>query len=566
MQHLLLRFSLVISLLLPLGLLGQVSEAEQIVEQSSVKKMISSLDSALLQFHYKLYYPSRKDTQQLNRYGFAPYEVPRPHASVIDKRLKDICSVIPMDYNPIVQAFIDLYTVRTRITTSRLLGLQHVYFPLFEEVLQRERMPTELKYLAVIESALNPRARSYVGALGLWQFMYSTGSLYGLKADSYVDDRLDPYRSTVAAARHLRDLYNMYGDWHLALAAYNCGPGWVTRAIKLSGKRTFWEIYRYLPVETRGYVPAFIAAAYALNYGSEHNMYPIYVDFNYMLADTVSIRNKIIKLDVVAGATGTSLNLLKDLNPQLKLGVVPYSGRPFTLRAPHNVVDWLYANKYAFLDTTTGSQLYYANPKDYKSCIWNEVEGVSNCTLVYHTVKPYETLETLSGKYRVRYDQILEWNQMWGSPIQVGHTLKIYKPNSTEAPKTESGSTVGENTDEANANGERREFTATTNAAARPNTNPFAHLTPSYNAPASTAGSVTPPPAPTPAPVYRAPAPVYRPAPVPPANANSAYVKVRSGDSLWAIANRNNVTVSQIQRLNGLSNNNIQPGQTLRIR
>jgi membrane-bound lytic murein transglycosylase D len=532
--------------------------------------MIAQLDSSTWMYHLKLYKPSRRDTQQLNRFNYEANFVPRPHAAVVEQRLKEICSVVPLDYNPIVQEFIDLYTVRIRGATSRLLGLQYVWFPLFEEVFQRENMPTELKYLAVIESALNPRARSHAGALGLWQFMYGTGVLYGLKADSYMDDRLDPYKSTVAAARHLKDLYKMYNDWHLALAAYNCGPGWVTRAIKLSGKRNFWEIYRYLPIETRGYVPAFIAAAYALNYGSEHNMYPIYVDFNYMNADTAGITGRQLKLDAIAGATGVSLETLKDLNPQLKLGVIPYSTKPFLFRAPHKVIDWLYSRGYARVDTGNLQMVGY-DPKEYKNCSWREAEAPGNCTLVYHTLKPSETVYTLAGLYGVRYDNILEWNQMWGSGLQVGQTVKIFKPlNGSESGSNGQASPTGpapitQPIDNASANGERPSYTPPPPAAKQEAPNPFGHLAPGPpgGGPSQSQAQATYRP---PVQTYSAPKPAPKPAAAPANVKGAQYYKVTNGDSLWSISNKFNTSVAQIMQLNGLATSRIYPGQTIRVK
>ena len=215
-------------------------------------------------------------------------------------RLTLLPSPIALDYNDIVRRYIDMYLVHKRPQVGKMVGLSQLYMPIFEEVLDKYDLPLELKYLPVIESALNPHAVSRVGATGLWQFMYPTGRLYNLTINSYVDERRDPYLATDAAARFLKDLYELYGSWTMALAAYNCGPGNVNKAIRRSGgKTTYWEIRDYLPRETRGYVPAFIAATYAMNYYEEHMVQPMVPEWDIKMVDTVMIHAE-LPLDVVA--------------------------------------------------------------------------------------------------------------------------------------------------------------------------------------------------------------------------------------------------------------------------
>ena len=219
--------------------------------------------------------------------------IPDATYSQMEHRLREINSTIPLNFNTRVKSFIDYFTIRDRAYTKMVIRRSTYYFPIFEEILAKYNMPDELKYLAIVESGLNSTARSWAAAVGLWQFVYYTGRSYGLHADWYVDERMDPVKSTEAAARYIKSLYSMFGDWELALAAYNCGPGNVRKAIRRSGyKRKFWDIYRYLPRETRGYVPQFVAIAYAFNYTAEHNLELDDSEFMYPLqSDTIMVKN-----------------------------------------------------------------------------------------------------------------------------------------------------------------------------------------------------------------------------------------------------------------------------------
>jgi membrane-bound lytic murein transglycosylase D len=230
-----------------------------------------------------------------------------------------------------------MYTQNKKELVGVMIGLSDYYFPLFEEILDLYQLPQEFRFLPIIESALNPRAVSRVGATGLWQFMYGTGRMYKLTINSYVDERRDPIASSHAAARFIKDLYSIYKDWTLVIAAYNCGPGNVNKAIRRAGgKKNYWDIYYYLPRETRGYVPAFIAANYAYYYHKEHNIKPQPINIP-LTSDTIMV-NQLLHLQQVAEVIGVPINLLRDLNPQYKQDVIPAKDRAFTLKLPADAV------------------------------------------------------------------------------------------------------------------------------------------------------------------------------------------------------------------------------------
>ncbi|MFW5566589.1 MAG: transglycosylase SLT domain-containing protein, partial [Prevotella sp.] len=242
-------------------------------------------------------------------------------------------TTIERPYNDALQKMIDRYSGHLRHSVSFMLGAQNFYMPIFEEALESYRLPLELKYLPVIESALNPRAVSRVGATGLWQFMISTAKHYGLKVNSLVDERRDPLKSSYAAAQYLSDLYKIFGDWNLVIAAYNCGPDKLNRAIHRSGgSRDYWQIYPYLPAETRGYVPAFIAANYIMNYYCDHNICPMLSTLP-VKTDTVML-SRDVHFEQVAGVLGISVDQLRDLNPQYRRNVVNGNNSPMPIRLP----------------------------------------------------------------------------------------------------------------------------------------------------------------------------------------------------------------------------------------
>ena len=288
--------------------------------------MTYELDSLLYLYNSKTYLrpDSSCDFPDIN---------PQYTKEEIMARLKMLPTVIEMPYNDAVQKMIDRYSGHLRHSVSFMLGAQNFYMPIFEEALGSYRLPLELKYLPVIESALNPRAVSRVGATGLWQFMISTAKHYGLKVNSLVDERRDPLKSSYAAAQYLSDLYKIFGDWNLVIAAYNCGPDKLNRAIHRSGgSRDYWQIYPYLPAETRGYVPAFIAANYIMNYYCDHNICPMLSTLP-VKTDTVML-SRDVHFKQVAGVLGISVDQLRDLNPQYRRNVVNGNNSPMPIRLP----------------------------------------------------------------------------------------------------------------------------------------------------------------------------------------------------------------------------------------
>ena len=292
--------------------------------------MTSEYDSLLSVYNSRTYLKINTDCNM-------PDVNPVYSKEVYKERLARIPSVIELPYNDVVQKFIDRYSGRLRRSVSIMLGAQNFYMPTFEEALESYGLPLELKYLPVIESALNPNAVSRVGATGLWQFMLTTGKQYGLEVNSLVDERRDPVRASYAAAHYLRDLYKIFGDWNLVIAAYNCGPDNINKAIHRSnGATDYWQIYPYLPKETRGYVPAFIAANYIMNYYCDHNICPMQTDLPGK-TDTVVV-SRDVHFEQVAKVLGMEIGQIQQLNPQYRRNIVNGSTRPMALRLPATLV------------------------------------------------------------------------------------------------------------------------------------------------------------------------------------------------------------------------------------
>lgn len=336
------------------------------------------------------------------------------------ERLNRINSFIPLSYNNIVKNHIIYYTEKMPSKASHILGLSSYYLPIFEEIFDYYGLPKELKAMAIIESALNPVAVSRARAKGMWQFMYRTALQYNLKINSYVDERLDPIASTHAAAKYLRDSYTIFGDWFLAISSYNCGVGNVNKAIRRAGSRDFWKIYPYLPRETRGYVPSFIAAMYMLEYYKEHNLRP--AQFNLPAhVDTFKV-NKNLHFEQISAVVGIPVDELKNYNPQYIQNIIPGNSGEHILQLPFNyTVPFVEKEKevYAYKDSV------YFNPITKESIRKNA--ATSNGGDRVHIVKRGETLGHIAMKYHVSVKNLMRWNGLTSkSVLRIGQRIRIY--------------------------------------------------------------------------------------------------------------------------------------------
>lgn len=327
---------------------------------------------------------------------------------------------VPLNFNQRVMAFVDYFSVRNRAYTRDIIRRKELFFPTFSEKLKEHNLPDELKYLSIVESGLRPNAISSANAVGLWQFISSTGKMYGLSNGWYVDERMDPYEATDAACRHLKDLYRMFGSWELALAAYNCGPGNVRKAIRRSGyKKEFWEIYRYLPRETRSYVPQFVAITYLFNHLEEHNFLETPEEFAPEW-DTIMI-SQYFHLETFGNQLNTCVDDLLKLNPQIKRGALPEGTRNFALRIPADLKSEVVEKRSHLYDTASKvgkAHLQYLARSTPGSTYGRE-------RLVYR-VQSGDVLGTIARKYQVRVSDLRTWNRIDGNLIRIGQKLNIW--------------------------------------------------------------------------------------------------------------------------------------------
>ena len=345
--------------------------------------------------------------------------------SVYKARLQDLRCVIELPYNERVRAFILRYVKRSPKQVARMMRMSEYYFPIFEEALTKYELPYELKYLPIIESALNPVARSYVGAAGLWQFMPATGKLFGLEINSLVDERMDPLKATDAACRFLKSMYAIYHDWNLVIAAYNCGSGNVNKAIRRAGgKRDFWSIYPYLPRETRNYVPIFIAANYAMNYGYEHGICKIPIE-KAMITDTIRT-NRRMHLQQVSENLNIPMDELRRLNPQYSRDILP-GGSTYTLCLPAEKVG-------PYIDMENAILAYKADSLIHSRRAEIDMAKVTSITgayrvngVTYYTIKKGDTLGGIAKKFHCSVKQLKAWNNLSNDIIREGKKLKICK-------------------------------------------------------------------------------------------------------------------------------------------
>lgn len=399
---------------------AQQSDTTTIQSDESAARITRDLDSLVNNWYVRMAY-SNLPGSSYNDTASAPIT-----DSVYIDRLSKINSVIRLPYNNIIRNHIQVYTVRQREKFCAVLGLADYYFPMIENIFDSYGLPAEFKYLAIIESALNPNAvNRHSGATGMWQFMYSTGRQYGLTINSVIDERKDPVKSTHAAARFIRDLYNIYNDWVLVIAAYDCGPGNVNKAIRRSqNKKDYWDIYYRLPRETRGYIPQYVAAAYAVNYNAEHNLKPLPVNIP-VSTDTIIV-NKDIHLSQISEVMGIPLEELRALNPQYKIGLVPGSSRPMALILPMNhlsdFIDLHDTIRSYKRDVYLNKSTQIADPT-HSSYVTADVKGK---TKLFYTVKDGDNLGFISGWFRVTVSDLRYWNNIYRNTIRVGQKLVVY--------------------------------------------------------------------------------------------------------------------------------------------
>ena len=345
------------------------------------------------------------------------------------RRLAAIPSVIEMPYNQIVRKHIERYVYRSRTLVEEMLGMSLYYMPIFEQALEKEGLPLELKYLPIVESALDPNAVSRVGAAGLWQFMIGTGKGLGLEVNSLVDERRDPYRSSAMAAKYLKNLYQIYNDWSLAIAAYNCGPGNVNKALhRNGGTGDFWDIYEYLPRETRGYVPAFIAANYAMTYYKQHNISPSLAS-KPLITDTVSV-NRRIHFAQISEVLNIPIEEIRTFNPQYRADVIPGDNHPYMLVLPSQQI-------YSFIMSEDSIDNYrddlYAHrdvvePGGHTATVDEYISGESHLNearTTYHKVARGETLQSIASKYGMTPGELMSLNNMSSERVRRGENLKV---------------------------------------------------------------------------------------------------------------------------------------------
>ena len=457
----------------------------------------------------------RLDSSEVKTSTWYPKNLPD---SVYIQRLMDAEQELNLSYNKVVNNYIKMYSERRRNQVEIMLGLSEYYFPIFEETLDKYNMPLELKYLPIIESALNPVARSRVGASGLWQFMYATGKSLDLEITTFVDERRDPVKSSDAAARYLKKLYDTYDDWHLAIAAYNCGPGNVNRAIRRSGgKRNYWDIYYRLPRETRGYVPAFIAALYAMEYHKEHNLEPRFPEIP-LETDTVII-NKYLHFEQIASTLNIEIEQIRALNPMYRRDIIPAkASKSYPLVLPQEkTLDFIDKDTTVF---AFEREKYFPNntlkdPTDNSSSNFIPVDVKGKAKVIY-TVKSGDNVGFISSWFKVRSSDLKYWNNINRDLIRAGQKLAIYVAEKDKA------------------------------KYAKVNTMSFSQKQ-------AMIGKSTTPKEKT----------VSKPL-----DSNYVYYKVRKGDTLWEISQKYaGISSNEIMQLNKLKNeNSLYIGQQLKIK
>lgn len=563
----------------------------RLIEDDQVVVMLDSL--ANLKIFEDTKFPNAHQYQNWSTYS--DNDIPTFPDSVYMERIALMNDQSPFEYvyNGEVKKFIELYGVKKRKLTARILGLAQIYFPLFEEQLDKFNMPLELKYLAVIESALNPTANSPAGAKGLWQFMYGTGKVYGLKVSTYVDDRFDPYKSTIAACEHLTDLYDIYGSWSLALAAYNSGAGNVNKAIRRSGGiKNFWAIKKYLPKETASYVPAFIAASYVLTYANEHKINPVDPGILYYEVDTVTVRNP-LSFDQISEMLNIPMDEVMFLNPSFKRKVIPATAEnPYRLRLRKKYIG-------NFINNETALYAYKTKEGLASDAMTQLVYDTYRESELY-TVKSGETVSSVAKKFHMTTAELKSLNGLKKSTIKPNKKILVYTnsskgknpvPNVTStyipqpllkdtSAKTTSLNPISEPVAPKSAppasqsdaipktvhlvkSGENlgtiaTKYHCTTAELMKWNNLKEQKILVGQKIKVVPNGAAS-------ATIVK-PEPNSKPKTTPSGSQRFSYYSIQSGDNLWDIAAKFDVTVSQLKSLNNLKNNSrLSPGQKIKI-
>ena len=480
------------------------------------------------------------------------------------KRLRALPVTIEMPFNSVVKTYIEMYTQRRRTLVEEMLGMSLYYMPIFEQALEKEGLPLELKYLPVIESALNPDAVSRVGATGLWQFMISTAKGLGLEVNSLVDERRDPYRASEKAAVYLKNLYNIYHDWSLVIAAYNCGPGNVNKALRRAGGsgKDFWAIYPYLPKETRGYVPAFIAANYVMTYFKNHNISPSLAK-KPLLTDTIAV-NQRINFNQISKVLNMPIDELRVLNPQFRRDVIPGDTHSYSLCLPTHQVYSFIMSKDSILNYRT--DLYGRRDVVEPATISDskDIQGVEGVDFTYetqtvtnwHKVRRGETLAKIAGKYGVTSSSIKRANGLRRSSVKRGQSLKIVTTQRVKVPIEKSDEPTNDELLAANNAGTELDAEQTDTEEIE------------VAEPAPTTVKPAEQPKAKPEPKQKE-QPKAKEQPKKRNHSDDAGIitkhTVRSGESLYKIATDNGITVDELKAANNLTNDAVKAGQTLVI-
>ena len=477
-------------------------------------------------------------------------------------KLAKLPTVMEMPYNQVIRSYIDLYSERRKGQVSNMLGLSKFYFPIFEEELAKNSMPLELKYLPIIESALNPTALSRAGASGLWQFMYSTGKIYDLNVDSFVDERRDPIKSTKAAIKYLKDLYGIYQDWYLVIAAYNCGPGNVNKAIRRSnGQKDYWAVYDELPRETRGYVPAFIAATYIMNYYQDHGICPGQSQ-SILITDTVHVTD-MMHFEQISEILSVPVEEIRALNPQYKIDIVPGNVSTQVLRLPVKAALAFACNKDSIC--TYRANDFLVNNRRTVDIGGGSYNGKTRISTVTHRVQRGETLAGIAGRYRVTSSDIRKWNNLKGGSVKKGQRLRIHREvpvygnssaNSGSSSKSDNNNNIEatqNNIEEPSRNGK----TLAEIVMESPNYSDKNRIDDNTNTAETTTTKTPAPP--------KKEQPQVRKTETPKQAVPQKYT-VKKGDTLYSIAQRNGTSVDELMKANNIpKSGTVKIGQVLKI-